>query len=144
MAEIRKLQEDYEIKDIFNFNESSLFYRATLDYSLSTKDQEGIKLKKERVTVAFIYNTNGSRKLDPLIINNYETPRCFTQNRVKIESKPILQRWNSLVQSTTTIMLEYFKWFDKQMTRKTLLLIDGYSTHIAVVKYIVKNKDLAL
>jgi hypothetical protein len=47
------------------------------DNSLATKQLEGRKQNKERLTLAVCYNVDGSDKLPLLVIGKYKNPRCF-------------------------------------------------------------------
>jgi hypothetical protein len=41
----------------------------------------------------------------------------------------------------TQIMLEYLQWFDRQMRRPTLLLIDGFSAHECAVNTLLESEN---
>ncbi len=50
------------------------------DNSLATKQLEGRKQNKERVTLAVCCNADGSDKLSLLIIGKYKNPRYFKKS----------------------------------------------------------------
>ncbi|KAK3101564.1 hypothetical protein FSP39_004521 [Pinctada imbricata] len=68
----------YEDCDIFNCDETGLFFRALPDKTYSKRGQEcrGGKHAKERVTVMFACSLTGE-KLKPLVIGKAARPRCF-------------------------------------------------------------------
>ena len=59
----------YNLCDVFNMDETGLFFRMLPDKYLSTNDKvKGCKKIKDRITVALCSNANGSEKLKPLVI----------------------------------------------------------------------------
>jgi hypothetical protein len=83
----------YELRDIFNMDETGLFYgyvpiphlptpililyRLAPDRGLSNRQQSGIKGKKNRLTYALTCNADGSEKFPPFIIGKAARPRPF-------------------------------------------------------------------
>ena len=70
--------DGYEPCDIYNMDETGLFYRALPDRSLTVKGQDckGGKRSKERITVALCANMAGEM-CKPLVIGKSAKPRCF-------------------------------------------------------------------
>lgn len=71
----------YSDRDIFNMDETGLFYRALPDKSLNIRgtDCKGGKISKERLTVSLSVNTRG--ELDkPLVIGKLVLPRRFQKS----------------------------------------------------------------
>ena len=65
---INLIVEDYDEKEAFNANETGLFIKCTPDKTMHVKDEachEGNR-SKERITLLFCANMNGSEKLNPL------------------------------------------------------------------------------
>jgi len=62
--------DGFNEKDVFNVDETALFYRATPDRSLAlSKEQcKGGKKSKERLTVLLCSNWTGTEKLKPVVI----------------------------------------------------------------------------
>ncbi|GJS00100.1 CENP-B homolog protein 2-like protein [Tanacetum coccineum] len=77
LKSIRDKVDQFEMKDIFNMDETGLFFRLQPDHSLATMQLEGKKQDKERLTVAICCNEDGSEKLPLWIIGKYAKPRCF-------------------------------------------------------------------
>jgi hypothetical protein len=69
MEEIKTIISEYNISDIFNMDEIGIFYRLEPNCTLATKRLSGKKKQKERITVAFTANVDGSMILPPLVIN---------------------------------------------------------------------------
>lgn len=77
-ARIPEFIGDYDMKDVFNCDETGLYYRALPDKTLSVKGSltKGSKVSKERITVMFTCSALGE-KLKPLVFGKFENPRCF-------------------------------------------------------------------
>jgi len=69
----------YPKEDVFNMDETGLFYHLMTDKTLSFKGEKcsGGKLSKERLSVALCANMSGTEKMEPIVIGKYEKPRCF-------------------------------------------------------------------
>lgn len=65
--------DGFEAKDVFNADETGLFYRATPDRSLvlSKEECKGGKKSKERFTVLLCSNFTGTEKLKPIVIGKF-------------------------------------------------------------------------
>ena len=77
LPEIRKTLDEYALNDIYNMDETGLFYRMQADNSLATRQLEGRKQNKERITIAICCNADGSDKLLLWVIGKSFNPRCF-------------------------------------------------------------------
>jgi len=87
MTEVKKWKTEilepllmkYPKEDVFNLDETGLFYRLMTDQTLSFKGEKcsGGRLSKERLTVALCANMSGTEKMEPIIISKYGRPRCF-------------------------------------------------------------------
>ena len=61
--------QDYQPKDIFNMDETGLFFRLLPDKTLSnSKTNKGVKKQKDRITIALCANSDGSEKVKPFVI----------------------------------------------------------------------------
>ncbi|KII63009.1 Tigger transposable element-derived protein 6 [Thelohanellus kitauei] len=71
--------KDYEAKDIFNDDETRLYSRVIPEGTLSFKISRtaACKMAKERITLLFPCNMDGSEKLKPLIIGKSKNPPCL-------------------------------------------------------------------
>ena len=84
LRKIRDIIQHYELKDIYNMDETGLFYRSAPKKTISTNSVPGVKVDKARLTVCFFCNADGSSKLSPIIIGKSEKPRCFNKKSGKI------------------------------------------------------------
>ena len=73
------LRKNYADCDIYNADETGLFYRLTPSQTLRFKGEtcSGGKLSKERLTILVTSNMTGSYKQKLLVIGKSKTPRCF-------------------------------------------------------------------
>lgn len=76
---LRSLLEEYAPQDIFNCDETGVFYTVLPDRTLSFSGDtcSGGKHIKERIAVMVGANAVGDEKLPLLIIRKSENPRCF-------------------------------------------------------------------
>jgi len=151
---LRERCSGYSLELIYNMDETGLFYRFVnlcLSYSiiltnsndnifdrlepdktLASKRLHGRKKNKERLSIALCANSDGSHKLDPLVIGKYAKPRCF--KNVNIANMPVIYRNNRRAWMITTLFQEWLQDFDRQIGRKyggkrALLLLDNCSSH---------------
>ncbi|MBA0736684.1 hypothetical protein Gogos_010207 [Gossypium gossypioides] len=69
LPQIRAKLENFDWKNIYNMDETDLFYRLQADHSLATKQLEGRKKDKERLTVVVCCNEDGSDKVSLWVID---------------------------------------------------------------------------
>jgi hypothetical protein len=128
MADVRTLCKEYADKDIFNMDETGLFWKMSPDRTLATEVQSGGKKSKDRITLAFTTNADGSEKLDTWAIGKSKKPRCF--KHINLKNLRVQYRNNKSKWMTGLIMEEYLRWLNKKMRgRKILLLLDNFSGH---------------
>ncbi|GKD13484.1 CENP-B homolog protein 2-like protein [Tanacetum coccineum] len=113
LKSIRDKVDQFEMKDIFNMDETGLFFRLQPDHSLATMQLEGKKQDKERLTVAICCNEDGSEKLPLWIIGKYAKPRCF--KNVNLNSLNCEYRANKRAWMTGVLFEEYVRQLDKKM-----------------------------
>ena len=74
-----KIKNDYKENNIFNIDESGLFYNLMPDKTLRLKGETCVcgKLSKEQLTVLIGANMSGTEKRKLLVIGRSIKPRCF-------------------------------------------------------------------
>ena len=116
------------MKDVFNMDETGLFYRLQADHSLATKQLERRKQDKERLMVVICCNEDGSEKIPLWIIGKYAKPRCF--KNVNMNSLDCQYRANKKAWMTSVLFDEYVRSFDQMMHgRRVLLVVDNCPAH---------------
>ena len=146
LAEIRDICDLYQTPDIFNMDETALNYRASPDSSLSSEAVPGGKPMKERITINFCCNADGTQKMDPWFIGTAQNPRSFGtgKNHIEVHNLGLVWRANKKAWMTGQLFREYLRWFNLQMTgRKVLLLLDGFSSHHAGID-LLEAQDIEL
>jgi hypothetical protein len=128
--ELINLLVDYDARDIFNADETGLFYKCLPDRTLTFKNEKchGGKNSKERITVMLAANMDGSQKLKPLMIGKFANPRCFKN----VKSFPLMYRSNKKAWMTGVLFTEWLLCIDvdmKKANRKILMFVDNCTAH---------------
>jgi len=127
--------KDYSPKDIFNADETGLYWRAIPDGTLSFKGIEapGSKIAKDRMTLLLACNMDGNEKIDPLVIGKSKNPRCFKN----VKNLPVEYEANKNAWMTADIWRDWLARVDKKMRskgRKIIMLCDNCAAHSNDVK----------
>lgn len=126
----------YQPKDIFNCDETALYWRRIPDQNLATTNLPE-KKQQSRISALFCCNSNGSEKLPPWFIGTTQKPRAFTAAQININNFNLQWRSNTRAWMVSEIFEEWLRWFDNQMVhRKVVLLLDNFSAHESAVKTI--------
>lgn len=91
LATNRAIIASYAEQDVYNADETALFYQMLPDKTHSMKGEScaGGKHSKVRVTVLLCTNMNGSDRRMPFVIGKSKKPRCF-RNHVPCATGTIL------------------------------------------------------
>jgi len=104
-------------------------FQFQVDNSRATKQLEGCKQNKERLTLALCCNGDGFDKLPLWVIGKYKNPCCF--KNVNLSSLGCIYQSNAKAWMTHIIFLEWLNAFDLHVAnRKVLLVLDNYSAHV--------------
>lgn len=127
---LRDLIENYEPKNIFNADETGLFFKCLPDRTMCFKGDacHGGKNSKDRITLFFAANMDGTEKLKPLMIGKSAKPRCFKS----IKSFPMDYRSNKKAWMTSILFDEWLNLVNNRMdsqNRKILLFVDNCTAH---------------
>lgn len=93
---------EYSLDNIFNCDETGVFYRSLPDKTLACKGDsvKGGKHAKERLTVLLACSLSGE-KLKPLVIGHSENPRAF--RGLYKDQLPVMWRSNKKAYRVTTV-----------------------------------------
>lgn len=128
LKKLHLICEEYNLRDIYNMDETGLFWKAMPDRTLSSETVIGGKRAKSRITANFCVNADGSDKLPIWFIGQYNKPHCF--RGININNFDMIWKSNKKAWMTGAIFSEWLIWFNRRMiNRKVLLLIDGFSAH---------------
>ena len=136
--ELPAILRDYEPSDVFNCDETGLFFKTATDRSLVLPgdDGHGHKKFKDRVTVMLCCNMMGE-KCKPWVIGKSENPRALKgANRAAMPVRYVAQT-NSWM--TGDLFEDWIKWFDSDVSRanssrQVLLFMDNASVHTNVIE----------
>ena len=87
MGRLRELCKGYQLKDIWNMDESGCFFKARPSKGLAQRGKKckGRKKSKQRMAIAFLVSTDVGKVDKPKVIWKSKKPRCF--KRTNAESK---------------------------------------------------------
>ena len=134
MAEVRMVTVEYSKEDIYNMDETGLFWRMVPSRGLSTVSQPGVKKSKTRVTITHCVNASGSDQMKPWIIGTAKQPRSL--RNISVSAMGGEWRWNKKAWMNTTIMKQWLQAFYQHIgtERKVVLLMDNFSAHSSAVE----------
>eukprot|EP00644_Phytophthora_capsici_P007819 jgi/Phyca11/554516/estExt2_Genewise1Plus.C_PHYCAscaffold_630001 len=116
LKDLKKCIDDYEPRDVFNMDETGLFYQLA-PRQLQHEETQRLKL----VTVALCCNMDGSEKLEPVVVHN-------GWNDDQIPSVRLYSHDQALMSGS--IFSDWLKAFDMLMKdRQVLLLVDNAQCH---------------
>ena len=123
------LRKCYKDEEIWNADETGLFYRAIPDHTLTLKTDKrrGGKVSKERITVLFCASMTGEKKR-LFLIGKSKSPRCFKG----VQKLPVDYEANSNAWMTGQLFNIWLDKWNRELKRqgkKILLLLDNFSGH---------------
>ncbi|KNE96110.1 hypothetical protein PSTG_10532 [Puccinia striiformis f. sp. tritici PST-78] len=127
---VQKITEEYPLKDIFNMDETGLFYAMPPDTGLAFNQTHGVKGNKTRLTLAITCNADGSEKLPILFIGKYKRPQCFNKKDAREYGYEYYSNGNAWM--TGEIFQQWLLSWDSRLRcqkRKILLLLDNFRGH---------------
>ena len=135
MEAIRAVCDQYQPNDIYNMDETGLFWRRMPNGGLSSKGSPGYKKDKTRITLAVTTNATGSDRMPLWLIGTAKTPRAL--RKLNISSIGCVWRWNKNAWMRGDVMQEWFHSFYKHIgtQRRVVLLLDNFSAHLSALDY---------
>uniref|UniRef100_A0A914X581 HTH CENPB-type domain-containing protein n=1 Tax=Plectus sambesii TaxID=2011161 RepID=A0A914X581_9BILA len=122
------LLADYDPKNVYNADESGLFYKALPSGTLAAKGEkpEGGKTQKDRLTALFLCNMDGSDK-QVFVIGRSTQSHCFQGKIIPLPYYANAKAWMTGA-LWTRILLDFDSEMMKQK-RKVLLFADNAACH---------------
>ena len=101
-----QLLRQYQPEDVYNADETGVYYRATPDGPLcySFEQLSGSKKVMDRVTVLYCANMTGSDKLKLVVIGKSRKPRCC--RGIHVDTLPVTYRSNKNAWMTSVLFEE--------------------------------------
>lgn len=129
-TKLQTILSEYQAEDIFNADETGLFYRMMPEKTLEYKNVKchGGKMSKERVTVMVCANMTGNEKLPLFVIGKSKNPRCFKN----VKTMPIQYEANKKAWVTSEIFATWVRKLDRKFAsqdRKIVLIVDNCPAH---------------
>lgn len=127
----KEVLDQYEPCDVYNADETGLFFQMLPSKTLDLKGQKchGGKHSKQRVTILLCCNMDGTDKRPLLVIGRSEKPRCFKGNR---RSLPIQYAANKKAWMSRALFSRWVEAFNADMRkagRSVALFLDNCSAH---------------
>lgn len=127
---VGRLLETYSEEDIFNADETGLFFKMLPHKTLALKGEpcHGGKQSKLRITVLLCANMDGSEKLPVFVIGKSASPRCFKGKR----QLPVKYTANRKAWMTREIFAKWLCEWDEKLSkenRKVCLVLDNCTAH---------------
>lgn len=124
------LRRDYSNNDIFNGDETGLFYKLVPNQTLKFQKEKchGGKKSKDRITVLVCANMTGTEKRKLLVIGKSKTPRCFKN----CNTLPVNYVANKKAWVTSEVFEKEIRSWDfdlQKQKRKIILLVDNCPAH---------------
>ena len=124
------LVEGYTPDNIFNADETGLFWRLLPDKTMAFKGDKchGGKKSKERITLMVGANMDGSEKLPLLAIGKFAKPRCFKG----VHSLPVAYEANKKAWMLSELFEQWIRKLDAiflKKNRQVLLFVDNCPAH---------------
>lgn len=140
---LNKILQKFEPKDIFNCDETGLFFKCLPSKTLAFKGDKcfGVKTSKERVTLLAGANMDGTEKLKLLLIGKSKNPRCLRG----LKSLGLEYTHNNKAWMTGEIFGNWIKAIDKEMKaqkRKIVMFVDNCPAHPPAIGKTLKNVEL--
>ena len=138
---LESLCDGYRLEEIFNADETGLFFRALPSRSLTVKgdDCRGGKKSKDRISVLLACSAVGE-KLTPFVIGHSARPRCF-KGLASTLCLPVTHSSNKKAWMTGDLFQQWLDKLNSKMkaeSRSILLFIDNCSAHPDVTRSNIK------
>jgi Tc5 transposase DNA-binding domain/DDE superfamily endonuclease len=93
--DLNELLTAYTPDNIFNADETGLYYRMDSNSTLAMGPVSGKKKDKTRITIMFTTNASGTMSLKPLVINNSKMPNAFRHAGITHAQLPVDYGYNN-------------------------------------------------
>jgi hypothetical protein len=134
MKAIQVICDEYAPEDIYNMDETGLYWRRMPNGGLASEGRPGQKRDKTRITIVVASNATGSDRLPLWIIGTAKTPHALRgMNMASIGCK---WRHNKKAWMRHEIMEQWLRTFYLRVgrQRRALLLMDNFSAHLVALE----------
>ena len=126
----------YRAKDIYNADETALFFKLTPDrtFAFDHEHLPGRKQIRDRLSLMFMCNMDGSHRYKVMVIGKVKKPRRLKNiHHITPEMLPVIYRANEKAWMTREIFEPFVRVFNEEMKRqkrRVLLFVDNAASHI--------------
>jgi hypothetical protein len=134
MKAIQIICDEYAPEDIYNMDETGLYWRRMPNGGLASEGRPGQKRDKTRITIVVASNATGSDRLPLWIIGTAKTPHAL--RGVNMASIGCKWRHNKKAWMRHEIMEQWLRTFYLRIgrQRRVLLLMDNFSAHLVALE----------
>jgi hypothetical protein len=132
MAAVRAICDSYQEEDIYNFDETGLYWRASPSAGLTSRVTPGVKKDKSRISILACTNATGSDRFPLWFIGRAKQPRALRSTN--LAALRAVYRGNTKAWNNNIVMAEWLGAFYNHISnRRVLLLMDNFSAHLLAV-----------
>ena len=102
----------FHMNDVYNMNETKLFWKTCSDVTLITKQLLDEKFAKTKITINMCCNCIETNKLSIWYIEMTQNFRIFDFADIHVDNLHMIWRYNKKNWMTIVIFREYLRWFD--------------------------------
>lgn len=127
---IQEVTAKFEKRDVFNMDETAMYYCRAPSTTISPNPVSGKKKSKKRMTVAVTANADGTEKLPLLFVGSARQPRCFNKQsteQLNVNYTNTKKGWMTRQLFRSWVLELNAKM--KAENRNILLLLDNVSSH---------------
>jgi len=135
---LQVILKNYELKNIYNADETGLFYRMLPNQTLASAPVSGKKKDKTRISLLLCTNADGSDIIKPLVIGKSAKPRAL--KNLNYNHLPVTYTFSNKAWMNSTIMKNFVKDLDAHVEgRKIILLLDNAPSHPPADSFNTRN-----
>ena len=128
---LQQFLKSYDLEDIWNGDETRLFWKMEPSRVLARGPLSGHKKEKSRVTIFCATNATGTEKMALSFIHKHKTPRAM--KNLNYKNLPVYYYWNKKAWMQVSIFNDILLKLNEKMRqrgRKIVLLIDNAPVHL--------------
>lgn len=132
---IMKQMEGYTLDNVYNLDETALYYQVSPSRTMSNKPVKGTKKSKNRVTLILCSNYTGTDKLIPVVIGHYAKPKALRKFN---HGDYVAYLSNKKAWCTSVIFQTYMEGVNDRMKkekRNIVMFVDNASPHKVLTTY---------
>lgn len=130
MKAIHTISGQYNEDDIYNMDESGLFWCMPPSQSLSSLSRPGIKKDKAQISIICCVNASGIDRLPIWLIGKSCTPQAL--HNINISAIGAEWQWNNKAWMNQIIMREWLLAFYSHIGQRSVLLtMDNFPAHLS-------------